>query len=160
MSNFRGFGPLTEPAHLLRKLRHDLSRMEQDLADPYPAFDFFVTAEHLLDWAYPDASGAHNKALRTQKRQDEPLLRVTSHLASGAKHFQVTAPHHTSVDSLRLRQGTFDARAFDQRTFDTERLFLTLQGDEAKALGQHISAINLARRVLVYWQQLLPDSEP
>ena len=45
MSRFGGFFALGTPADLLKKLRHDFS---------YAAFDFFVTAEHLLDWKYPD----------------------------------------------------------------------------------------------------------
>ena len=151
---------MTRPADLLVKMQHDLLRMEQALAHPYPAFDFFITAEHLLDWLYPDATGSKNGKIRGQKRQSEPLLRVTSHLANGAKHFQVTGKHHTSVDSLRVHDGVFDPKVFDPHVFDTERLIIELQGDEANALGQQISAIDLARRVLAYWQQQLANSLP
>ena len=160
MSNFMGFARMTRPADLLVKMQHDLSRMEQELADPYPAFDFFVTAEHLLDWVYPDNSGSKNKKIRAQKRQSEPLLRVTSHLANGAKHFQVTAKRHKSVDSLRVHEGAFDREVFGSDGFDTERLIIELQGDEINAFGQQISAIDFARRVLAYWQQQLANSQP
>ena len=153
MSNFKGFATLTSPEELLVKLQHDLARMEQDLANPYPAFDFFVTAEHLLDWLYPDSAKPTNKQTRTQKRKNEPLLRVTSHLANGAKHFQTTASHHKSVDNLRVHDGAFDAEVFDPSVFATDRLLVELQGDDATVLGQQITAIELARRVLAYWQQ-------
>jgi hypothetical protein len=53
MSNFKGFASMVCAADLLVKMQYDLSRMEQEPADPYPAFDFFVTAEHLLDWLWP-----------------------------------------------------------------------------------------------------------
>ena len=110
MSTFKGFATLTSPADLLVKMQHDLSRMEQELANPYPAFDFFVTAEHLLDWLYPGDRESKNDKIRGQKRKCEPLLRVTSHLANGAKHFQVTAKRHKSVDSLRVHEGAFDSK--------------------------------------------------
>ena len=76
--------------------------MEQDPANPYPAFDFFVTAEHLLDWLYPDSVESANVRIRKQRREIEPLLRVTSHLANGAKHFEAMAPHHKSVDDIQI----------------------------------------------------------
>jgi hypothetical protein len=152
VSNLKGFATLTSPVELLMKLQHDLSRMEQDLANPYPAFDFFVTAEHLLDWLYPDSAKPTNKQTRAQKRQNEPLLRVTSHLANGAKHFQTTASHHNSVDNLRVHDGAFDAEVFDPGVFDTDCLLVELQRADATVLGQQITAIELARRVLAYWQ--------
>ena len=157
MSNFKGFAPMTSPADLLVKMQHDLSRMEQALANPYPAFDFFVTAEHMLDWLYPGPPKSKNGKTRTQKRQQESLLQVTSHLANGAKHFLITASHHKTVDNLRVHKGIFDPAIFDPNVFDTERLIIELQGDEANALGQQISAIDLARRVLAYWQQQLAN---
>ena len=151
---------MTSPADLLVKMQHDLSRMEQELANSYPAFDFFITAEHLLDWLYPGDTWSKNGKIRAQKRQGEPLLRVTSHLANGAKHFQVTDKRHKSVDSLQVHEGAFDPKTFDPNAFDTERLIIELQGDEANAFGQQISAIDLARRVLAYWQQQLANSQP
>jgi hypothetical protein len=44
----RGFIPLKTPQDLLDKLSHNLARMRHDLTDSYAAFDFFVTAEHIL----------------------------------------------------------------------------------------------------------------
>lgn len=99
MSKFQGFSTLATPADLLEKLKHDLSRIRQNLTHPYAAFDFFVTAEHLLDWKYPDTGGQWNKDNRTLLRTTTPLLRVVSHLANGAKHFKAT--RHKSVDSVR-----------------------------------------------------------
>jgi hypothetical protein len=49
MPRFTGFAELQTPCDLLRKLQHDISRMAADSGDSYAAFDFFVTAEHLLD---------------------------------------------------------------------------------------------------------------
>src|SRR5438105_3089567 len=89
---FQGLFELQTPADLVKKLQHDLERMANSPQDQYAAFDFFVTAEHILDWIHPD-----NKAARESLRSSSPLLRITSHLANGGKHFQAKAAHHQSV---------------------------------------------------------------
>jgi hypothetical protein len=76
----------------VKKLQHDLERMTKSPQDQYAAFDFFVTAEHILDWIYPD-----DKAAQKFLRSSNPLLRITSHLANGSKHFQAKAARHQSV---------------------------------------------------------------
>lgn len=159
MSNFKGFATLACPADLLVKLQHDLSRMEQYPENPYPAFDFFVTAEHLFDWLYPDSEASANVRTRKQRRETEPLLRITSHLANGAKHFEAMAPHHKSVDDIQVRS-LFNRAMFNPRLFNTKhQLAIKLQEVDAAALGlQVVSAIDLASRVLAYWQQHLSSS--
>src|SRR5438093_3868693 len=90
----RGLFQLREPRDLLAKLVHDYDRLRETPDDPYPAFDFFVTAEHLLDWLYPGAAG---KARRTAERNSQVILQVVSHLATGAKHMVPEDPRHRSV---------------------------------------------------------------
>src|SRR4051812_18185088 len=99
-TKFQGFGPnLNTPADLLGKLRHDFERVHENTHDAYAAFDFFVTAEHLPEWCGDP----------TIKRK-EPLLRIVSHLANGAKHFRATDSKHNSVSGVGLRHGAFNPR--------------------------------------------------
>lgn len=42
----------------LLKLKHDYERIKMDPTDQYVAFDFFITAEHIIDWVLP---GIENK---------------------------------------------------------------------------------------------------
>src|SRR5258706_15507092 len=101
-SEFQGLGPsLGNAADLLGKLRFDFERVRKNTHDAYAAFDFFVTAEHLPEWQRD----------KTVIRQ-EPLLRVVSHLANGAKHFQATDSRHKSVSNVGLRSGSFSPGAF------------------------------------------------
>ena len=60
MNKFKGFFELQTAQDLLRKLRHDSQRVKQSPMDSYAAFDFFVTAHHMLEWRY------RNKDERTQ----------------------------------------------------------------------------------------------
>jgi hypothetical protein len=97
MPGSQGFAQLRSTHDLLSKLKSDRARMEGDPNDVYPAFDFFVTAEHLVDWYYPDTQDQKRRRDRTDLRNSEPLLQIVSHIANGAKHFEATAAHHQSV---------------------------------------------------------------
>jgi len=158
MTDFEGFFTLSTPLNLVAKLRHDLSRIHSDFGDTYAAFDFFVTAEHVLDWKLPDSGGTTNRDKREHLRRTVPVLRVTSHIASGAKHFKALSARHESVDDLRTG-GLFDPAIFDPAIFDTApRLYVNLAGDDAAALGATVEVVTLAEQVLAYWENDLSES--
>ena len=90
-----GVFTLSSPRDLFEKLRHDVEVIKANPTDPYAAYNFVVTAEHMLDWIYP---GRSNEKTRRDLRDSEPLLALISHLANGAKHFASLGPHHQSVD--------------------------------------------------------------
>ncbi|MEJ7605694.1 MAG: hypothetical protein WKF37_05380 [Bryobacteraceae bacterium] len=91
MAKRKGAFSLQCPEDLLKKLEHDLGRLHANPLDQYAAFDFVVTAEHMLDWVYPDHPQSNWKR-RAEERNNSKLLQITSHIASGAKHFIVTGP--------------------------------------------------------------------
>ena len=144
---FRGFFELRTPHDLLKKMQHDHLRLEANSLDAYAAFDFFVTANHLVDWVWPSAT---RQQLR-DNREEVPLLRVCEHLADGAKHFLLTRPHQ-GVDATRKVSGAFDPHLFDPAVFDAGALTIDLEPAEAVAIGApQIAALELASRVLAYW---------
>lgn len=67
----KGLFRLETPRDLLGKLIHDYQRLQQAPDDAYAAFDFLVTAEHMLDWLYPGAAG---RAKRTAERNGNVIL--------------------------------------------------------------------------------------
>jgi hypothetical protein len=136
----------------LEKLRHDHRRVQKDSADPYAAFDFFVTAWHLLDWVYPGGRGHQNSKLRIRIKDSSPLLAVCEHVANGVKHFELDNPHLQSVDGTGL-EGKFD-ETFDD-FFDRVRLVVDLKGDAAAKFGTRVEVAKLASDVLQWWEQHL-----
>ena len=121
--------------------------------DVYAAFDFVVSADHMVDWVYPDSckSDKEQRANRTSLRKSEPILRVVHHLANGAKHFK--AYHHKSVDGVDTRDGPFDPEFFDS-SFDTGDLIVELSDDDSTALGaKTLSILQLAEATIVYWEK-------
>ncbi len=90
----QGFFQLETPDDLLAKLERDFARMNRAPNDPDPAYDFFVTAEHMLDWLYPGNAGRKS---REEQRDRHALLQLVSHIATGAKHMVPEAKRHKSV---------------------------------------------------------------
>jgi hypothetical protein len=131
---------LQTPKHLLDKLQFDFTRIKSNPLDIYTAFDFFITAEHLPDWI-------GDKSIKSK----EPLLKVVSHIANGAKHFKATDPKHKSVEDVYIRKGAFQAGAFQSDAFDVGDLIVELFGDEVNQFGSEISVRRLAQLVIEYW---------
>jgi hypothetical protein len=112
-------------ADLLEKVKHDLERLRHNPGDVYAAFNCLVTAEHLPDWT------RRPRGLRGS----HPLLRVVSHLANGAKHFEVDHTRHRSVEDVEYIPGAFQAGVFQANAFDVGRLWVSLTSGEGKSLG-------------------------
>jgi hypothetical protein len=139
---------------MLRKLRFDLEQLKKHPTNGYFAFNFFVTAEHMKDWLYP---GYPNNSKREQLEKSSTLLQVCSHVANGAKHFMVEAKHHKSVTDTRRTGGYFPRGYFPSNYspsgyFASGSLTVELQGDAQKELGARITAVELAERVLGFWE--------
>lgn len=154
MSNsFHGFFELQTSQDLLEKLRRDFHKLREAPLDSDAAFNFFVTAEHMLDWIYPKRSG---KKQRETERRSSILLKVISHLANGAKHFEVEASHHESVrETQRSGLRMFMPRMFRTRLLShLSRSFLvvTLDGQAAREYGPKIRLQDLAEKVIAYWE--------
>jgi hypothetical protein len=151
----QGIFQITTAVDLRSKLRRDLERLKNEPLNSDAAFNFFVTAEHLLDWVYP---GRGNQK-RTKERKGSVLLQVCSHLANGAKHFKVEDPQHESVSSTRTASGYFPASSFPPAYFPNayfgagRRLVIGLEGEAARQLGKDISVIDLAEKVMEYWNK-------
>lgn len=154
-TTFSGMAELQTPNDLLRKMKFDLGRLKKVKNDQYAAFDFFTTAEHMLDWLHPGYSG---KAKRQDLRQSDVLLRITSHIANGAKHFEAKAKHHKSVSGIE-KQRYVEEGYVEDGFFETP-IVVTLSADEVAELGcSVINVVELAERVLEWWIQFLHDSK-
>jgi hypothetical protein len=138
-----GIFDLADPKDLLAKLGRELDRLRADPDDVDHAFNFFTTAEHMLDWLYPGNAG---DSQRKHLRSSEPILATVSHLASGAKHFDKLSSHHKSVHGTK-REGGFWAKGF----WAEPRLTISLSGAAANDLGATITAFALAEKVYAYW---------
>lgn len=163
-NKMRGIFSLITADDLFKKIEHDFELVCKNPGDPYAAFNFFVTAEHMLDWQYP---GDKNKKLRNNLHNSEIILQVCSHLANGAKHFITEAKHHKSVSDTP-KKVVFDGGALPKNSLPigalpayslpgkwSDELFIELSGDAAIALGDVIRVETLAERILIFWRNIL-----
>lgn len=146
MNSFTGLAELKAPSDLLKKLEHDFERLQEHNNDQYVAFDFFVTAEHIVDWIHPT-----DKSSRTSLRSSTPLLKIVSHLANGVKHFEATASHHQSVDNVE--KDRYVEAGYVEDGYFEEPIIVSLTPQEAAAFGTaQIRIDDLAKQVLQYWK--------
>jgi hypothetical protein len=151
VSSFKGFAELRVPRDLVKKLEHDLERVRKSPQDQYAAFDFFVTAEHIVDWIHPV-----DKKAREKVRSSSSLLRITSHLANGVKHFKVTAFHHQSV--VDVKKSRYVEAGYVEEGYFEAPLIVHLTTDEERSFGQSsIEVAALAQKVYEYWKLNVPQ---
>jgi hypothetical protein len=143
----RGFARLQTAGDLLKKVRHEHELLRQDPSSTYVAFNFFITAHHLLDWLHPGFRNAERERIE----REHVLLQVVSQLANGSKHFVLEAKKHQSVVRVDAPDGAFDAGAFDSDSFDTDELVVVLDGAAAAQFGESIHVVRLAEMVLDFW---------
>jgi hypothetical protein len=134
----KGFLHLTTPEEMFEKLKHDFKLIEEDENDTYKAFNFFVTAEHLPDWV-------GDKRIK----DNNPYLRISSHLATGAKHFVVTSKKN-SIESCGI--DVYVDNGYVKNSYIKTVLVLKLTINEAKEISaDSISVLSLAEQVLSFW---------
>ena len=156
----QGFFELQMPEDLLRKLRHDHEQMRTCPFDPYMAYNFFITAEAMVDWVYP---GDKNKKKRISLRKSEWFLQAASDLAIAAKHFDLHAFHNT-VDRVFVTAGWFPKNAFPKGSFpkgfmgDGAMMVCLLEGVEGE-VKERFTAFAIATRVLEYWEKSIAIDE-
>ena len=127
------------PEALFEKLEHDFKLLVDDDIDVYRAFNFFITAEHLPDWVGD-----------VRIKDNNPYLRISSHLATGAKHFEVTNPKKNSIESGCV--DVYVAEGYVEDGYFKTVLSLNLTNSEAQEIGSNsISVLSLAEEVLSYW---------
>ena len=146
MSQLDGLFSLRTPQDLLGKLESDFGRFEAarttSVEAQYAAFDFFVTALHMSDWA------AHAAGDPLSSHRAYPDWALVDDLGNGAKHFRVDSGRHTTVSDTGS-EGYFDPAFFDPTYFEAARLVIELED------GSTVDALDVARRVLDHWRSVL-----
>jgi len=147
-----GLFDLISADDLCAKLDHDYRRVKADPADVFAAFDFIVTAWHLLEWRHQGSAGkVAREALCTQY----PILGLCEHLCVSGKHYEPTNPKHQSV------MGTFRDAAWARgawapgvwaKGFWKDGLVIELAGPAKVALGDQLAMEKFADLIVAFWR--------
>ena len=153
MNRHFGFFDLETAKDLFRKLEHDLVALRESGQNSWDAFNFFVTAEHLLEWLKVPGGP------RTYKDK-HLLLQVVSHIANGAKHFQIADSSHKSVKSTVVEtyfnKGSSEPPYFEDG-YMQQCLLVHLEANEAKELGSPIAVWDLGTKVVEFFKREFPE---
>lgn len=143
---------INDPRTLLAKLRYDLARMEREPWHPFPAFDFFVTAYHVLDWIEPGQS-ASSRAARQALEDEQPLLAIAGHLATFAKHYRADAKKWDDV-SLTYSNHLMTVRWPSGQVSGSGPLMVAVTPDHVPLFDgrKHVPALEIARALLAWWE--------
>ncbi|MEQ8694610.1 MAG: hypothetical protein RIC85_04725 [Gammaproteobacteria bacterium] len=156
----KGVFGLEGSTDLHRKLKWEFATLSKDPKNPYLAFNFFVTAWHLLEWVYP---GTENKEQRTGMREANPILKVCEHLAVGAKHFEATRKRINSVNTTGeggvWAEGVWAKGVWRDGVWATW-LVVHLDGEAKEAFGERKKVMDLAKAAMEFWEGELgnPDA--
>lgn len=141
---FTGFSELTSPHDLLNKAKRDFDKMRADKSNVDLAFNFFVTIEHMPDWL-----GMNRKEIKEIKN-GSAVLRVCSHLACGAKHFE-PFESYKSIKSVQT-DSVYEDGVYEDGIYE-KCLVINLGKDEALEFGiSKLDAMELGERVIKYWE--------
>lgn len=136
---------------LLGKLEWEFEQLSAAPNSRFAAFNFFVTAEHLLDWALP---GQSRKA-REARRDSEAALQVVSHLCNRAKHLRL-GNAHTSVMKAEVGLGPPRARYMGRniQAWGSRHvvLWIYVAPHLQPTFQDRITPIDLAKLTLAYWR--------
>ena len=131
--------------------------MRDDPSNSDHAFNLFVTAEHILDWKFPQ-----DRKKQKTLRESDLLLGVTWDLASGAKHFKLYVSHKSVKRTKRSggfwASGMFAKGFWAKGMFAEPRLVVELESNEADRFGESPTALKIAEQVLEYWKEHLDDA--
>ncbi len=154
-----GVFELKKPIDLYKKLEWEYSQLIKKPTDHYTAYNFFVTAEHIPDWLFPKRE---NKSEQINLKNKDIVLQICSHIANGAKHFQLEAKHHKSVSGFSKAGGYFPDNYFPKGYwpdgyFPKSQLLIQLDNEAREKFGATISILNLAEKVMAFWQSYFKE---
>jgi hypothetical protein len=147
-----GLFDLISADDLCAKLDHDCRRVKANSADVFAAFDFTMTAWHLLEWRH---QGSSNRAARDALCAQYPVLGLCEHLCVSGKHYAPTNPKHQSVlgtfRSSAWARG-FWASGFWGKNVWKDGLVIELSGAARSALGDRLTMEQFADLVMAFWR--------
>ena len=121
-------------------------------ADVFAAFDFLVTAWHLLEWKYPGSSA---RKQREEMCKQYPILALCEHLAVGGKHFEPTNKKLDSAGATHRdsswKRGAWTPGAWQQDAWKDD-LIVELTGDVQVTFGDKFTMNEIADLVMEYWR--------
>ena len=135
-----GFFELESARDLFEKLCWEFENLKAHPQDMRVAFNFFVTAEHIPDW------------LNSKGIKNQPIPRICSNLANGAKHFHAKEKHTAVKSAWKDR---YVEKGWVEDGYFLDPLMVEVEPELATAVNieNPIDVQHLAEVVIEYWSK-------
>ena len=148
MEENKGFVELRNVKDYWKKLLFDFDHLRENEEHTYTAFNFFVTAYHLIDWIFEGQKSEE----RTELHQ-KPLMKLCSHIANGAKHFHIDSKRHKSVK--KIEKDRYVEEGYVEEGYFEEPIIIYLSEPLKSKFGESISVVDLAEQIIDFWKNEL-----
>ncbi len=145
MKNNKGFIELRNVDDYWKKLNFDFENLKQDDENVYVAFNFFVTAYHLIDWIF---EGQYTEERTVLNRK--PIVKLCNHVANGIKHFETKAKRHNSVDEIK--KDRYIEEGYVAEGYVESPIVIYLDDNMIPEFGESIKIAELAEKVMKFWK--------
>jgi len=145
MKSNKGFIELRNVSDYWRKLNFDYAKLKENDNDIYLAFNFFVTAYHLIDWIF---EGKHSK--ERSELNGKSLIKICNHIVTGIKHFEPDPKRHNSV--VEMEKERYVEEGFVEEGFFEDPIIIYLNEKLKLEYGESIKVMDLAQRIMEFWK--------
>lgn len=145
MKSNKGFIELRSIQDYWDKLLFDYSELKEKNENVYVAFNFFVTAYHLLDWVF---EGKYSDE-RTQLN-NKPIVKICNHISNGIKHFETDSHRHNSVKEIEKER--YVKKGYVQDGYFESPIIIYLDENLKSEFGDSIEISELADKVMDFWK--------
>jgi hypothetical protein len=139
-----GFIELKSVPDYWKKLNFDYTELKSNDNDIYVAFNFFVTAYHMIDWVF---EGKYSK--ERIDLNSKPIMKVCNHIVSGIKHFEPDSKRHNSV--LDIEKERYVEEDYIENGYFEDPIIIHLDEKLESEFGKSIKVMKLAKRVMCFW---------
>ena len=147
-----GLFDLVSANDLCAKLDHDYRKVKASPSDVFAAFDFIVTAWHLLEWRYPNSEG---RAVRQSLCEQYPVIGLCEHLCVSGKHYTPSNPKLQSLEGSFRRsawkRGVWAPGVWALGTW-LDELVIELSGPARVQFGERLTMEEFADHVMEFWR--------
>lgn len=148
MKENKGFIELNTVNDYWKKLQHDYLLLSNNCEDVYLAFNFFVTAYHLIDWIFEGERSRENEERKVFETNS--LMKICFHICNGAKHFNPLDKRNDSVK--KIEKDKYVDEDYCDVDYVESPIIIYLEDNLKEEFGSSISITDLSNKIMIFWK--------
>ncbi len=157
MKNKKEFLELRNVSDYWKDSLWEYENLKNNPNDVYFAFNFIVTGWHITDWyhkaKFPEDNYNTLKSKIDLFVKSNPIVKISEHLANGAKHFEVSFNKHNSVKKATKERYFEEDYVEEGYTEDPIMIYLNEEFDSE--FGDSVKLSDYSSRLVIFWKNIL-----